>query len=73
VINRLRLIERGKRPFREYTEEYDVERKNTQIPDYFLVEIFVNQVPGRVGATLVEQMPGYLPKPFKEVRDWCVD
>jgi len=59
VINRLRLIERGKRPFREYTEEYDVERKNTQIPDY-LLEIFVNQVPGRVGATLVEQMPGYL-------------
>ena len=73
MINRLRLIERGRRPLREYADEYDFERKDTQMPDYSLVEIFLKQVPERVGVTRVEHMPGYLSKPFKEVRNWCVD
>jgi len=73
VINRLRLIERGGRPLREYADEFLLEQENVQIPDYSLVDIFVKQLPGRVADQLVVHMPGYLSKPFKEVRDWCVD
>ena len=73
VINRLRLIECGGRPLREYADQFLLELENTQIPDYSLVDIFVKQLPGRVADQLVVHMPGYLSKTFKEVRDWCVD
>jgi len=73
VINRLWLIEGDRRQLREYADEYDFERKDNQIADHCLVDIFARQLPERVRAMQVEHMPGDLPKPLKEVRDWCID
>ena len=52
VMHRLRFTERGRRPLREYADEFDIVRMHTPIPGYSLAEIFVKQPPEQVVAAV---------------------